>query len=301
MDRLNIEDELNDFSFFNEELNRQLMEDSDEMTDWLIENTNKRFDHEEQRAQEAADKQKELNRQKLEAAGAFAQEGFALFSAFQEREIQAIELKLRTNEQNEKQSDEEKKKTEEKLLAERAKILTKQAKLDKSAALIAIAINTAVAISRVSPVVPLMILAGVFGAAQAAVVLAQPIPQFAKGTDASPEGLAITGEKGRELKISPKGKMSLTSNKASLDYLQKGTKIVPADITEQFLRFAAVANGFEGKADDQSILMMMDKLDGIKQAIKSKPVTSSRLTPEGILTATHLGNTTLIKRKRFYT
>jgi TP901 family phage tail tape measure protein len=182
----------------------------------------------------------------------------------------------------------------------------KQDALQKIQAIFSIGINTAVAAMQVAGqtgvgavvAVPLVL---ALGAAQIAAVLARPVPQYAKGVDSSPEGLAITGEKGRELKITPKGKMSLTPGKASLDYLQKGTKIVPADITEQFLRYAAVANGFEGKADDQSILMMMDELKGIKQAIKNKPVTSSRLTPEGILTATHLGNTTLIKRKRFYT
>lgn len=64
-------------------------------------------------------------------------------------------------------------------------------------------------------------------ALQIATVLAQSIPKFAKGTDNSPEGLAWVGEKGTELKVSPDGKASLTPGKPTLDYLEKGTKIIP--------------------------------------------------------------------------
>src|SRR5690554_70870 len=58
-------------------------------------------------------------------------------------------------------------------------------------------------------------------------VLAQSIPKFAKGTDSSPEGLAWVGEKGTELKVSPDGRAELTPGKPTLDYLERGTKIVP--------------------------------------------------------------------------
>ena len=60
-----------------------------------------------------------------------------------------------------------------------------------------------------------------------ATVLAQSIPKFAKGTDSSPEGLAWVGEKGTELKVSPDGRAELTPGKPTLDYLERGTKIVP--------------------------------------------------------------------------
>jgi hypothetical protein len=58
-------------------------------------------------------------------------------------------------------------------------------------------------------------------------VLAQSIPQFFKGTDNAPEGVAWVGEKGTEMKITPDGKASLTPGKPTLDYLEKGTKIIP--------------------------------------------------------------------------
>lgn len=74
---------------------------------------------------------------------------------------------------------------------------------------------------------PIIAMTKVNAALQIATVLAQSIPKFAKGTDSSPEGLAWVGEKGTELKVSPDGKASLTPGRATLDYLEKGTKIVP--------------------------------------------------------------------------
>ena len=64
---------------------------------------------------------------------------------------------------------------------------TRQAKSQKAAALIEAAINTALAIIKATPNVPLMALAGVTGAIQTAVVAATPIPQFFEG------GLNVTG------------------------------------------------------------------------------------------------------------
>lgn len=61
----------------------------------------------------------------------------------------------------------------------------KQAKEEKSAALFRIAVATATAVisalASIPPNVPLSIFAGITGAAQAAFVLAQPLPKFAKG------------------------------------------------------------------------------------------------------------------------
>ena len=196
--------------------------------------------------------------------------------------------------------------SENKYNTEINKLRKRQDALQKLQAIFSIGINTAVAAMQVAGqtgvgavvAVPLVL---ALGALQIAAVLSEPMPQYAGGTDSSLAGPAIVGEKGRELKVDPSGKMSLTPGKPTLDYLKKGTKIVPADVTEQLLRFAAVSNGFEGKADDDTIFLMMDELKGIKRAIMSKPVTSSTITPGGILTATHKGNTTLIKRLKYYT
>jgi len=85
---------------------------------------------------------------------------------------------------------------------ERKKIMRKQAIGAKAFALFDIAINTAVAISKALPNFVLSLLAGVSGAAQAAVVVSQPIPALAEGGIVSRPTLALIGEKGPE-RITP--------------------------------------------------------------------------------------------------
>ena len=67
--------------------------------------------------------------------------------------------------------------------------------------------------------------AGIIGAAQVAAIVATPLPQFAKGTENSPEGYAIVGEKGTELVTDPSGKSWLTPAKDTITYLKKGSKV----------------------------------------------------------------------------
>lgn len=299
----NIEDDLADFSGLIDDLNQSILEDNDELTDALIENVKKRFDFEDQRAKETADREKTLRIDTLQTVGSIAAEGFAVFSGFQQREIQAIETKLRTNELNETISAERKKKIEDKLLVERAKILEKQAKTEKAAAIFSIAINTAVAAIKVAGqtgvgaaiAVPLVL---ALGAAQLAAVIAEPIPQFEKGVKSSPKGPAIVGEKGPELIIRG-GKIGLTPGEPTLMDLKRGTEIVPSDITNELLKYSFIKSAMPEESDN-SVFMMMDKLDDIKRAIRSKPVSSSTMTPGGILTATHRGNTTIKKMKKYF-
>ncbi|MBA4274025.1 MAG: phage tail tape measure protein [Alphaproteobacteria bacterium] len=72
--------------------------------------------------------------------------------------------------------------SEEEKAEEIAKIKRKQALADRAQALVDIATNTAVAITKALPNVILASIIGGLGAAQAAAVLAQPIPSFAEGT-----------------------------------------------------------------------------------------------------------------------
>ena len=151
-----------------------------------------------------------------------------------------------------------------------------------------------------APLVPWII---ALGLAQAATVIATPIPAFAKGTDSAPGGLAVAGEKGSELMIGPDGKIGLTPDSATLMDIDKGTKIFPADITKELLRYTTVANGV-GSKDDRVILAVMQKMDQsnerLYQAIKNKPVSSSTLTPAGIRTMVYKGNTTVKRIDKYF-
>ena len=189
--------------------------------------------------------------------------------------------------------------SEKKLAAEKKKIARQQSAIDKAQALFNIAINTAVAVTKVAPNPVLIALVLALGVLSAAAVLAEPVPAYEKGTMSSLAGPAVVGEKGPELRQDPSGKLSLTPGKPTLTNLEKGTKIYPADITNELLKYSYVASAMPDSSDTE-ILMMMGELKGIKQAIKGKPVSNVSLTPAGILTATTRGNTTIKKMDKFF-
>lgn len=135
------------------------------------------------------------------------------------------------------------------------------AKQEKRQALFNIAINTAVAVSKVLGQTGIFGLAAwipvaALGAVQAATVAAQPIPKFAKGTDYSPEGMAVVGEKGRELIQTPKGEVFMANNPALVN-LERGTTVLSNRKTEAYL-------------DDTNIV---NEMRAVRRAIKEKPVS----------------------------
>lgn len=188
--------------------------------------------------------------------------------------------------------------SEKKLAEEKAKIARRQAVLKKAQSIFNITVDTASAVVEALPNIPLAIAIGVLGLASAATVIAEPIPQFEKGTKSSPKGIAVVGENGPELMIH-NGHVGLSPGEASFTDLKKGTQIIPADITRELLKYSAVASAMPD-AGDNMIVMMMDKLDNVERAIKSKPVASSIITTAGILTATHKGHTTIKELDRFF-
>jgi len=90
----------------------------------------------------------------------------------------------------------------------------KQFIVNKAIALAEIAISTAQGIAKTLAAIPMpaalpfTIAAGLIGAAQAAVVLAQPMPAFDKGTDNAPSTPFLVGEKGAEF-VTHKGETQL--------------------------------------------------------------------------------------------
>ena len=118
-----------------------------------------------------------------------------------------------------------------KLEEKKTKLLRKKAILEKANAIISIAINTAVAISKAAAqtgvgfVVTTPMLLGL-AALQVATVLAQPLPKYAQGGVTTKDGPAIVGDGGRQEVIrTPDGKISLTPDTDTVVNLQKGTEI----------------------------------------------------------------------------
>lgn len=141
-------------------------------------------------------------------------------AAISEEERTARKLVLAAEE------EEQQKKIDEEI----RKIKRKQAIYDKAQALATIAINTAVAASSPTNIAlggvltPLII---GLGAAQAAIVLATPLPEYAKGKKESDsyEGLAIAGEAGTEMRIDKEGKLELLT-KPTLIHTKRGDTIL---------------------------------------------------------------------------
>jgi len=111
------------------------------------------------------------------------------------------------------------------------------------------------------------ILAGVLGTLQIGLIAGQPIPAFAKGTRRAGGGLAIVGERGRELIAGPNG-MALSPGTASLVNLGRGgQRIYNNRETEMILR---ATRG----ADDPSSRRLLDQIHqdnrDIVNAIKNK-------------------------------
>jgi hypothetical protein len=116
--------------------------------------------------------------------------------------------------------------------------------------------------------IPFQVLAGILGAAQAAIVLAKPlpeIPKFAKGTKSSPAGVALVGEAGREL-LYKDGKASLVDKPTYVD-LSAGTQVLTNRETERILQHAA-----QGKTgyDSQQLRASIEASDRIISAINNK-------------------------------
>jgi len=121
---------------------------------------------------------------------------------------------------------------------------TKQARLDKTAAVFEIAINTAVAVSKLTaqtgllgiPLIPIII---GLGLAQIAAVLARPIPQFRHGTQSAPGGLAEVAEDGAEAIISPKGHMRI-AHKRQITFVERGSKVLTASQTKKMMEMQEI-------------------------------------------------------------
>ncbi len=188
-----------------------------------------------------------------------------------------------------------------KIEEEKRRIKQKQARFDRLASIGQIIQNTAMGITSAlgmfPPNVPLSVTIGAIGAAQLAQVLAQPIPQFATGTDYAPGGLAIWGERGAELFHTPSGEIGLSPNKASLTNLEKGTKIIPADETRRILASESLKVDSAGSTFDLYRMMRDNKeqTDRVIKAITGNKTPTTILTKRGLRNE-HVRNKRLMRR-----
>ena len=133
---------------------------------------------------------------------------------------------------------------EEKYDKKKRDIQKKQAQAEKKQAIFQIALNTAMGIAKavaLSPLtfgLPFSAYVAALGAIQIAAVASRKVPEFWKGTENAPEGVAKTDERGAELHLDRYGRIKdYGSDKgARYKWLDKGDKIITAEKTKNLLK-----------------------------------------------------------------
>lgn len=214
-------------------------------------------------------------------------------------EMQALEEKTARELELAGENEEAKRVIEESAAARREQLekkkraeQIKQAKFDKANAIITSVINTKLAYTAALSTppgppytIPNANLAAILGGIQTAAIIASAIPAFEKGTDYSPEGIALVGERGAELKVDPSGKMSLTPGVPTLDYLKEGTKIIPHDQTMKMLALSGLGSDMLMQREQSHQIELARSLNKIeKNTRKLGKSSSGNLYAQGSLT-----------------
>ena len=211
---------------FKQKTDRQTKEEelADESLDKTMEQIAAITEANKQKEKEDAENKKQANKEAFEGAVELGNTLFDLKTSKLEREFLMAEGNAK----------------------KQAEISAKMAKVEKNQALFGIAVRTAMgimsALTSIPPNVPLSIAIGATGAVQAGIVASKPIPKFAKGTDYSPAGVALVGERGRELIQTPRGEVFMANNPALVN-LERGSKVITNRKTEAILQDGNILTG----------------------------------------------------------
>jgi hypothetical protein len=182
-------------------------------------------------------------------------------------------------------------KTERQYDERRRKILERQAKQEKAYAIVNSIINTATAVVRALPNVPLSVAVGIIGAAQTALIASQQIPQFYKGVENSQyEGWAIKDEQGAEVHLDKKGNIKdMGQNKgAKYTYVEKGDTILTASKSLAFnkelnsiLSNNGISSGSTVVNNNLDLSPLRSDIRSLEQTIKNKKETHTAFDRQG--------------------
>lgn len=116
---------------------------------------------------------------------------------------------------------------------QKAELEQRQAKWQKANSIVQTTIATSqaimMALAQAGPIAGAVLAAviGAMGAAQVAMIAAQPIPKYAKGTDNHPGGLAIVGDRGRQEVIETDNGAYITPAVPTLVDIPKRARVIP--------------------------------------------------------------------------
>lgn len=117
---------------------------------------------------------------------------------------------------------------EEEIARKKQELEQKQARWDKANSIVQATIATALAVTKALPNFVVAAIVAAMGAAQVALIAAQPIPKYARGTRDHPGGPAIVGDGGRpEAVLTPQGGVYATPSRPTLVELPAHSQVVP--------------------------------------------------------------------------
>lgn len=287
-----------DISIFSED---DLKSDLDNRFNLISEHLKSVKDEEQRSYDDRLDALKKAQQERLqEIAENFVQASIDLYNNRVEARIQTLEVENEAyqesknkeleyaegNEDRQAAIREQAAKREEQTRKKVNQLRRRQAIADKALAITTTIINTIQSVQAAlapppvgfGPVLGIPVAAGIaaLGAVQVASIVSQPIPQFAKGTKSSPEGLAIVDEQGPEL-MKHNGKYFMANGDgAKLTYLKKGTQVFTAKETTDMLGNSAIHGiSFVHKYEASNINgELLNEVKGLRKAMARQRGTS---------------------------
>ena len=231
------------------------------------------------------------NQEEIAATQTLVNEGFNFFKTRNNNELAVLENKYQREIELAGDNAVLKAKIDENYQIQKNRIERQNAINEKAQGVFNATINTAVAISKVAANPILIALVAAIGAAQIASIIAQPIPQFWKGTGengVSKDTMAEVAEKGRELIVSDSG--TWLAEKRMYTYLKKGDRVIPNRDTEKIL------SEYGGVTEQK-----LDKLITLEKAKKSKQTTyTTNINGDKIHKTVDYGNSRIKFENEFF-
>ena len=188
--------------------------------------TTSAFDARIKQIEEEKEKNKEAEEEEKDAIEELAENGVITKKEAEARKREAEKKTAEKNKELEKQ---------------KAELQQKQARWNKANSIIQATIATSLAVTEALPNLILAAIVGSMGAAQVAMIAAQPIPKYAKGTKDHPGGLAIVGDGGRpETILTDKGAYITPSTPTLVD-IPKRAMVIPEVIDYRNMRLRSDA------------------------------------------------------------
>lgn len=266
-----------------------LNEEAKEREKWMKENDRQQDElmkREEERIKFIAQMRQEAMQQALQLTQDLANGAFNILQAQYQNELAATnakydaELRLADGNQQKINTIEEKRRAKEK------EIRLKQFRADQAQAIANAVFAAAPFIIKYTAGLPItsanLALTVASLAAQTGFILAQPVPQFAKGVENFEGGPAIVGEQGRELIRTSSGDY-LSPDKPTLTYLPKGTDVITAPKTKEIMSMTSSYR----RGQDRFVAI---DTEPIAREISKLPVQSLHITERGLERFVQRGN-----------